>query len=113
MPYINTKTTEKLDTGAIERLTKAFGEAIELIPGKTERWLMLNFDGECKMAFSGKVGECCMIEVEIFGRASDAAYNALTKRLTEIASAEMKLPPDRIYVKYEEIGHWGWSGENF
>ena len=113
MPYINTKTTAKLDTGATERLTKAFGEAIELIPGKSEKWLMLSFDGECTMAFAGKIGDCAMLEVEIFGKAQDSAYDALTERLTEIFSRETGIPSDRIYVKYEEISHWGWDGSNF
>ncbi len=113
MPYINTKTTVKLDTGATERLTKEFGKAIELIPGKTEKWLMLSFDGECQMAFAGIPGDCCMIEVEIFGAAQESSYDALTKSLTDIVSRETGISPERIYVKYEEISHWGWRGNNF
>lgn len=113
MPYINTKTTAKLDTGTTERLTKEFGKAIELIPGKTEKWLMLSFEGDCKMAFAGISGDCCMIEVEIFGTAQDSSYDALTKDLTEIVSRETGISPERIYIKYEEISHWGWRGNNF
>ena len=113
MPYINTKTTAKLDTGATERLTAALGKAIELIPGKTEKWLMLGFEGECKMAFAGTIGDCCIVEVEILGKASRAAYDALTSRITDIINEEINIPKDRIYVKYEEIDTWGYNGANF
>ena len=113
MPFINTKTTAKLDTGATERLTKELGRAIELIPGKTEKWLMLNFEGECKMAFAGAMGDCCLVEVELLGSATDEAYDAMTKEITAIISKETKIPSNRIYVKYEEISHWGFDGFNF
>ena len=114
MPYINMKTSAKLDTGTSFDLIKAFGEAITLIPGKTERWLMINIDNECEMAFAGDyTTACAMLEVEIFGAASDAAYDALTKKLCDVVSNKTGIPKDRIYVKYREVGHWGMGGFNF
>ena len=113
MPYINLKTTEKLDTGATEALKSALGEAIALIPGKSERWLMINLDGECTMALSGEMGKCAMLEVEIFGKATSEAYDALTKRLCDTVSNVLDIPSDRIYIKYAEVGHWGYNGFNF
>ena len=51
MPFIETKTSVKLDESKITALKEAYGKDIELIPGKSEQWLMLNFVGDCKMAF--------------------------------------------------------------
>ncbi len=113
MPFINTKTTKKLDTGAIEALKSDFGKAIELIPGKSEKWLMLNFEDGCKMAFAGSFDDCAMIEVEILGTASKREYDALTASLSDAVSKRLGIPKDRIYVKYEEISTWGFDGENF
>ena len=114
MPYINMKTSAKLDTGAAEALKKAFGEAITLIPGKTERWLMINIEDGCDMAFAGdfKSG-CAMLEVELFGAAKNEAYDSLTKRLCDVVSEKTGVSPNRIYVKYAEVGHWGYNGFNF
>ena len=114
MPYINMKTSAKLNTGATEDLKKAFGEAIALIPGKSERWLMISFTDECKMAFAGDSdAPCAMLEVELFGAASDNAYDALTKRLCEVVAKNTAVSADRVYVKYAEVGHWGYNGFNF
>jgi len=113
MPYINLKTTKKLDTGATEALKKALGEAIALIPGKSERWLMINLEGECTMALAGEMDNCAMLEVEIFGKASNDAYDALTKKLCELVNETIGIPADRVYVKYAEVGHWGYNGFNF
>lgn len=108
------KTSAKLDTGAAESLKKAFGEAISIIPGKTERWLMINIEDGCDMAFSGDFKKpCAMLEVELFGAAKNEAYDALTKALCDVISEKTDVSTDRIYVKYAEVGHWGYNGFNF
>ena len=113
MPYINTTTTAKITDEVKERLTKELGEAITLIPGKSEEWLMLNFAGGSAMAHRGTLGDCCMIEVSIFGSATSEAYDALTARLCEIVAKELGIPANRTYVKYTECDRWGWNGINF
>lgn len=113
MPYINTTTTKKMTDEDKASLTRSLGEAITLIPGKSEEWLMLNFTDGQTMAFRGKEGNCCIMEVSIFGKADAEAYDALTARLCEIAHDHLGIPEDRTYVKYTECSLWGWNGINF
>ena len=114
MPYIETKTTATLNDAMREELKKEFGEAITLIPGKSEEWLMLEFSGDRKMAFRGdSATDCAMLEVYIFGGTTDAAYNALTERLCDVVNRVVGVPKDRIYVKYRECDRWGYNGFNF
>ncbi len=114
MPYINMKTSKKLDTGASAALKNAFGEAIAVIPGKSERWLMINLEDCCNMAFAGDAEEpSAMLEVELFGTADDAAYDALTKKLCSLVEEHAGVRSDRVYIKYSEISHWGYNGFNF
>lgn len=113
MPYIHTKTNIKITKEKEVSLKSAFGNAISLIPGKSERWLMLNFTDSERLWFAGESSPAAMLEVELFGRTTDAAYDSLTEKLTEIVSAELGIDPSRVYVKYEEIKHWGWNSANF
>ena len=113
MPFIDTKTTVKIDKETELRLKAEFAKAIELIPGKSERWLMLNFSDCCHMYFAGSDEPSAILEVKIFGSASEESYARLTKALTEIICRELGLAPTRVYVKYEEISTWGFAGENF
>ena len=113
MPYIATKTNVKISADNEARMRAALGKAIEAIRGKSERWLMLSFTDEVRMAFRGETAPTAMIEVEIFGSASGAEYDDLTARITGIVSEELNIPKDRIYIKYEEIDTWGWNGANF
>ena len=114
MPFIETKTSVKLDESKITALKEAYGKDIELIPGKTEQWLMLNFIGDCKMAFCGATEpDTAILEVAILGKASKDAYDKLTYKLCEDVSAILGVPSDRIYIKYSEHSVWGYDGENF
>lgn len=113
MPFIRIETSEKITKEKQAALTRELGDAIELIKGKSERWLMLDFSGERAMAFSGDAGRCAMITVKLFGSASDGEYGALTERICRIAEKSLSLPRDRVYVQYEEVSHWGWNGANF
>ena len=113
MPFIQTKTNVSISKEQEMSLKTAFGKAIELIPGKSERWLMLGFSDNERMWFVGDDAPLAYISVKLFGSASDSAYDALTANLTEIVSSELGVSASRIYVKYEEIDHWGWNGSNF
>lgn len=114
MPYISTKTNVVISKEKERILKEKLGKAIELIPGKSENWLMLAFEGEKALYFKGDdSNNIAFVEVKLFGKSTKEAYAALTKEITEIVSEELSISPDKIYVKYEEVSIWGWNGANF
>ena len=50
MPFISTKTNKSISDATAKTLKEAYASAIELLPGKTEKWLMLSFEGNTKMS---------------------------------------------------------------
>lgn len=113
MPYITTKVTTPLSQKKIDALTEAYGKLIEIFPGKTERWLMLDFTGDAKMAFGGTTEPCAMVEIELFGKASAESCDKMTDAVCAMIEVECAIPADRVYVKYAEVEHWGWNHANF
>ena len=113
MPYINLKTTEKISKEKEDTLAKEFGRLIELLPGKSDEWLMSEFSGERRISFRYENSPAAMIEISVFGKCRAEDYNRLTAALTETVSRELSIRTDRIYVKYTECEHWGYDGENF
>lgn len=114
MPYIDTVTTVNITPEQEAHLTREFGKAIELISGKSEEWLMLNFNGASRMAFRGvSTSDIAMIDVYLFGKAKDYEYDKLTEKLCETVSSILNVPRNRIYVKYTEQERWGYNGINF
>ena len=113
MPYIETTTSVAVSGKREQAIKERMGKAIELIPGKTESWLMLSFRDNVSMYFKGDDEPCAIMQVKLFGTADEEAYANLTETLTDIIREELDIDPDRIYSTYEEIGVWGWNGGNF
>ena len=113
MPYISTKTNVTISKEKEIAIKTKLGKAIELIPGKSESWLMVAFEDEVSLYFQGKSDKpIAFVEVKLFGSASQESYSKLTKEITDIITEELKISPDQTYVKYEEISCWGWNGGN-
>ncbi|MDO5560305.1 MAG: phenylpyruvate tautomerase MIF-related protein [Oscillospiraceae bacterium] len=113
MPFINVKCTEKISDAKEKTLKTELGKAITIL-GKTESWLMLDFEDECRMYFKGSNDSpIAFAEVKIFGSASDSALDSMTEEMTRILSGELGVSPANVYVKYELCDHWGWNGSNF
>lgn len=112
MPLITAKTSVEISKEKEIALKEKFGEVISLI-GKSESWLMVDFQDKKKLWFKGTDEDCGIIEIDLFGKASDEGYDALTEKITEIVCSELPIDRSRLYVKYNEIDHWGYSGFNF
>lgn len=114
MPFIDSKVTVKMTEEKKEAVKAKLGEAISLIPGKSENWLMVGFEDGYDLYFQGnKDGESAFVEVSIYGNTSPAACEALTGEICRIFEGELGIPKNRIYVKYQGISEWGWNGTNF
>lgn len=113
MPFINTRTSAEISKEQEILLKEKMGKAISLI-GKSESWLMLNFEDKCRLYFKGDNSKnMAIIEVALFGKANNRQYDALTEKLTEEISEVLKIDPSNVYIKYEEVEHWGYNGFNF
>lgn len=113
MPYIETTASIAISGRKEQIIKERMGQAIELIPGKSEGWLMLSFRDNVSMYFKGDDAPCAICQVKMFGSAAEEDYQKLTEALTDIIREELDVEADRIYVTYEEIGVWGWNGGNF
>ncbi len=113
MPFIDTKLNVELTKEKEEVLKARLGEAITCFPGKSEYWLMLNFTDKSRMWFRGYSSfPVAMVEVQLFGTATDEACANMTKTICTIFKEELGISPEHTYVKYEFVDVWGWNNEN-
>lgn len=114
MPFINSKVNVKMTNEEKDIIKTELGKAIELIPGKSEDWLMVGFEDNYNLYFKGESNDkIAFVEVKIFGSASTKAYSLLTSKICDIFNEVLLISKDKIYVKYEEVSTWGWNGGNF
>ena len=113
MPYIHIVTNTSIPDNTEEMLKTQLGRAIEILPGKNENWLMLNFTGDARLWFAGSDAPAALAEVSLYGGARSDAYDDLTSRITEILESTLDVQPDRIYVKHAKRETGGGKGSNF
>ena len=114
MPYCELKTTVKVSKTEKSELSHALAKVIELIPGKSERWVMSSISDNVAMTFSGTDNTpCAMLVIKTFGELLPEQYNLLTEKFCDLLHSFLKIPTSRTYVVYEPVSHWGWDCKNF
>lgn len=113
MPFLNIMTNVKVEESKEKEIKEALGKAIEVIPGKSEAWLMINIEDESKLYFKGTKDPAVMAELTIYGGASSESLNSFTAKFTDIVSKVLNVASNRIYIRYEATTNWGWNGSNF
>ena len=113
MPFIRTTTNVSVSDSAAEKIRQQLGQAIRLIPGKSEQWLAVRVEGDAALWFAGTDEPAAVVQTGIYGSADHDEYESLTGRICEILDGVLSIDPARIYVQYAETEYWGWNGRNF
>lgn len=114
MPFIISRVNVDVSSEQEKKIKTSVGRAIELVPGKTEEYLMMIFENNSHIWLRGKNFEpSAYIEMKIFGNESHHGYNALTAEITKIYNETLNINPNNIYVLYDDIHTWGVSGFTF
>ncbi len=114
MPFINSKISAPLSAEQETTIKEKLGKAIELIPGKSENWLMVGFEPKTSLYFRGDNSQpAAFVEVSVFGSENPDAFSKLTAQICKIYNEVLGIATDHIYVKYQAVSNWGWNGSNF
>ena len=114
MPFLHSRVNIPITPEQEQELKTRLGQAIILLPGKSERWLMTGFEDNVRLYFRGEnLDPIAFIEVKLFGGSDTSSYDQLTAAITEIFGDVLGIAPDHIYVCYEPTNDWGWNGSNF
>ena len=114
MPFISTKTNVTVSKEKEKQLKERLGQAISILPGKSESWLMVAIEGDVPMYFRGDDSQpIAFVDVKTFGGAPRNAYDKMTTELTGIYGDILGVAPDHMYIRYFGSGDWGWNGSNF
>ena len=115
MPFIRMSTNSAVSAGQETALRSGLGKILELIPGKSERWLMIEIAEKSRLGLGGDAETpAAIFTLKAFGKEqSNECYDALTEAICGLAQDCLGLSPDRIYIEYEVTGQWGWNGKNF
>ena len=111
MPFIISKVNVSISFEQEIQIKKLLGRAIESVPGKNENYLMVGFEQNYTFYLRGENQPCAFIEVSIFGNENHFGYDKFTAAVTKIFNDVLKIPPQNIYIKFEDITAWGVNGD--
>lgn len=111
MPYINVSVTNNLDYAQEETLKKGFADIIGLLPGKTERVLMIGIESGKTMFFGGERREsCAYVDVRLYGSCAVPAKTAFTEAVFALFQRELNIAQEEMFVSLLEYDNWGKGG---
>jgi len=111
MPFLISRVNVPITKEQEVQLKTRMGQAIERVPGKSEAYLLLDFQDNCRLWLRGdNSSPAAYIEAAIFGNESHAGYDALTAELTLAFQQVLGIPPGNIYLKFDDITAWGAGG---
>lgn len=114
MPMISVKTNTPISESDELELKELLGKAIEILPGKTENWLMLSFEANQRLWFRGDNSKAlAYVEVSALGKIVPDSAEKLTAEICDILKTVCGIDGNGVYVKYTETDLWGFNSMNF
>lgn len=114
MPFIISRTNRRISRIQEQQLKIRLGKAIESVPGKSEQYLMLGFEDNCRLWLRGDDSQpMAYIEAAIWGNEAHLGYDKFTAEVTRIFNEVLGIAPECIYIRYSDIPDWGVAGMNF
>lgn len=110
MPYICVNLTKKLSDQQKDAIKSSLGEKISLIPGKTEKALMVDFSEGHTMYFAGEKRDLAFVDVRCYKTAAFEDKKKFTEAVFELLEKETGLTADDIYLSWGEYDTWGTKG---
>lgn len=112
MPFIILKTNQTIDDAMATDIKTALGKFIEYVPGKSEQYLLIEIQDDCRIYLRGTKAEPVVyVTASIFGNESHVGYNMFTSAITQVIQNVLHVSPNNIYIKYDDISVWGVAGK--
>lgn len=111
MPFIKVRISCHITDEQEKALKTRFGKAISLVPGKSEEYLLLEFEDKCRLWLRGENDPpVAYIEAAIFENEDHRGFDDFTAEATKAFAEVLGVPVDRVYIKFEDIAAWGVAG---
>ena len=111
MPYLGVHSSKKLTVEERTGLKAKLGEAISLIPNKTEAVLMIEFLESADFYFAGSnENDYVYVDLRCFQNAPIEDNRAFTTRVYEIFGEVLGMESNKIYLTIAEYPIWGARG---
>ena len=111
MPYLEFKTSRKLDEDLKDRIAADLEKTIELVPGKIGTGFEICFtDGADLRMGRRKLENGAYLSLAYFLPISDEILDTLNAELFRIVREYLDVKDEDVYITYREVTDWGVRG---
>lgn len=114
MPYLKIQSNQPVDAAHTGAFIKQASQLVAEGLGKPERYVMVSLEPPVPMLFAGNDAPAVFMELKSIGL-SEAQTPALSKALCELATSQLGVAQDRVYIEFSDAPRkmWGWNGGTF
>ena len=99
MPFIVSKVNIAVKPEQEQTLKERLGKAIELVPGKSEKYLFLSFEDNCHFYLRGQNSRpLAYITASLFGNEDHGGFAAFSAEVTKIYRAVLGIALEDCYI---------------
>ena len=111
MPLINLQVSGILTPDKKDAIVKELGQLISLMPGRSEKYLMVGIKGGYTHYLVGeKLEHAAFMDLRLLGRESEEGQEAFVVAAQAALSKMLDIPIGNIYTNILEMSHWGARG---
>jgi phenylpyruvate tautomerase PptA (4-oxalocrotonate tautomerase family) len=111
MPLINLQVSAGLSPEDKDNITKELGQLISLMPGRSEKYLMVSIKDDYTFYLAGaKLERAAFIDLRLLGRESEDGQEKFVVAAQASLSKLLDIPIGNIYTNILEMPHWGARG---
>tara|TARA_Y100001978_G_C23674571_1_gene425658 strand:- start:194 stop:529 length:336 start_codon:yes stop_codon:yes gene_type:complete len=110
MPLLNISTSKNVKDKY--KLLENSSKFISKLLNKSEDYVMVKLLDSLPLFFAGTDEPSCFIEIKSIGSMEPTK---ISKQLCEFFSLEIGLPPERIYISFQDVdpAMWAWNNKTF
>jgi hypothetical protein len=114
MPYCSIRTNVSLTDERIREVGQSLSALVADRTGKPESYVMTDVAADCCLSFGGSYEPAAYVQFKSLGLADDAP-RALSERICDFVTAEIGVPPIRIYIEFAAPPRhmWGFDRSTF
>ena len=114
MPFLTVRTNVEVDYERARRVKSGLGEAIALLPGKSEMSLLVEIRDRARLWLRGDANPAIVcLDAAVFGNEDHAGRRAFVAAATRLLCAELGAAPENVFVNFSDIPAWGVAGMTF
>jgi phenylpyruvate tautomerase PptA (4-oxalocrotonate tautomerase family) len=110
MPLIQIDISKEITKEQKEAIKSEAGRLIGILPGKSEKVLMVIIREGSNMYFRGKAEDCAFIEAKLFHESPIDSKSEFAKKFCEAISEILKIETGNIFMVFAEYANWVSGG---